>query len=200
VRIEREDELMSGTDPGEVVVGRIGRAHGIRGEVSVEPRTDEPERRFADGAVLHTRSPQGGTPSGAGRLSSLTVLHSRRHQSRLLVTFAEVEDRTSAEALRGLSLVVPIDPDEAPADPEEFYDHQLIGLEVLTTDGDTVGEVSDVVHGTAQDLLAVRTSDGREVLVPFVAALVPVVDVRSRRVEVADRPGLLSPLEDEDRN
>ena len=116
------------------------------------------------------------------------------HQSRLLVTFEGVEDRTAAEALRGLSLAVRVDPAETPEDPEEFYDHQLVGLAVSTTDGDPVGEVADVVHGTGQDLLAVRTPDGREVLVPFVTALVPVVDVTGGRVEVADRPGLLSPL------
>jgi 16S rRNA processing protein RimM len=189
---------MSGTDLHEVVVGRIGRAHGIRGEVSVEPRTDEPERRFAVGAVLGTRNPQGSEPTGPGRPSMLTVRSSRWHQSRLLVTFAEVGDRTAAEALRGLALVVQLDPDEAPEDPDEFYDHQLVGLQVVTGDGLRAGEVSDVVHGTAQDLLAVRTTDGREVLVPFVSALVPRVDVRAGQVEVADRPGLLSPLEDEE--
>ena len=105
---------MSGTDPGEVVVGRIGRAHGIRGEVSVEPRTDEPDRRFADGAVLDTRSPRGSAPTGPERPATLTVAQSRWHQSRLLVRFAEVDDRTAAEALRGLSLVVRIDQTRSP--------------------------------------------------------------------------------------
>lgn len=189
---------MNGTDGPEVVVGRIGKAHGIKGEVSVEPRTDEPERRFADAVVLTTRTPQSAAPHGTDRPTTLTVRRTRWHQSRLLVTFAEVEDRTAAEALRGLSLVVRIDPDEAPEDPEEFYDHQLVGLEVSTTDGARVGEVSDVIHGTAQDLLAVRTPEGREVLVPFVSQLVPVVDVRRGRVEVADRPGLLTPLDEDE--
>jgi len=181
----------------EVVVGRIGKAHGVKGEVSVEPRTDEPERRFADGAVLATRTPRGDEPHGAQRPAALTVRRTRWHQSRLLVTFEGVGDRTAAEALRGLSLAVRVDPAETPDDPEEFYDHQLVGLAVSTTDGDPVGEVADVVHGTGQDLLAVRTPDGREVLVPFVTALVPVVDLAGGRVEVADRPGLLSPLPDE---
>ena len=188
---------MSGTDSQEVVVGRIGRAHGIKGEVSVEPRTDEPERRFADGIVLVTRTPSGSAPHGPGRPTSLTVLRTRWHQSRLLVTFAEAKDRTAAEALRGLSLVAQIDPAEVPDDPEEFYDHQLVGLRVQTTDGADVGEVSEVIHGTAQDLLAVRTPAGREVLVPFVSQLVPVVDVPGGRLEVADRPGLLTPLPDD---
>ena len=184
--------------PPEVVVGRIGKAHGIKGEVSVEPRTDEPERRFADGAVLSTRTPRGIEPHTADRPTTLTVRRTRWHQSRLLVTFVGVDDRTAAEKLRGLSLVLDLDPDEVPEDPEEFYDHQLVGLAVSTTDGEAVGEVSDVIHGASQDLLAVRAADGREVLVPFVSALVPVVDVPGGRLEVADRPGLLTPLPDED--
>ena len=182
----------------EVVVGRVGRAHGLKGEVSVELRTDEPERRFADGAVLRTRTPQGTPPQGAHRPSTLTVLGTRWHRSRLLVTFAELADRTAAETVRGLSLVTDVDTDERPEDPEEFYDHQLVGLAVGTTEGAAVGEVTEVRHGAGQDLLVVRTTDGREVLVPFVSALVPLVDVHGGRVEVADRPGLLTPLPDED--
>jgi 16S rRNA processing protein RimM len=181
----------------EVVVGRIGKAHGIKGEVSVEPRTDEPDRRFAVGAVLATEAPRGGAPHGPGRPAALTIRAVRWHQSRLLVTFEEITDRNRAEAARGLVLLATIDAEEVPEDPEEFYDHQLVGLRVVTTDGDDVGELAEVAHGSAQDLLVVRTSDGREVLVPFVSALVPVVDVRAGRIEVADRPGLITPLEEE---
>jgi 16S rRNA processing protein RimM len=178
----------------EVVVGQIGRPHGVKGEVSVEVRTDEPGRRFADGAVLATRAPSGGAPHGPDRPATLTVRSTRWHQSRLLVTFTELGDRTAAEAVRGLTLVTDVDATEVPEDPEEFYDHQLVGLAVVTTDGTSVGEVTEVLHGAGQDLLAVCTPEGREVLVPFVSALVPVVDVRAGRVEVADRPGLLTPL------
>jgi 16S rRNA processing protein RimM len=180
----------------EVVVGRIGRAHGVRGDVSVEPRTDEPQRRFADGAVLRTRTPQGTAPTPP-RPSSLTVAGTRWHQSRLLVTFAELGDRTAAETVRGLTLVTDVDTSETPEDPEEFYDHQLVGLSIVVADGARVGEVTEVVHGAGQDLLVVRAADGREVLVPFVSALVPVVDVAAGRIEVVDRPGLLNPLPDE---
>jgi 16S rRNA processing protein RimM len=180
----------------EVVVGRVGRAHGVKGEVSVEPRTDEPQRRFADGAVLRTRTPQGTAPTPP-RPTSLTVAGTRWHQSRLLVTFAELADRTAAESVRGLTLLTDVDTAEAPDDPEEFYDHQLVGLTVESTDGAPVGEVTEVVHGAGQDLLVVRAADGREVLVPFVSALVPVVDVAARRIQVEDRPGLLGPLPDE---
>jgi 16S rRNA processing protein RimM len=180
----------------EVVVGRIGRAHGVKGEVSVELRTDEPDRRFRDGAVLRTQAPHGQPVLGPDRPARLTVLRTRWHQARLLVTFAELVDRTAAETVRGLTLVTDVDAAETPEDPEEFYDHQLVGLTVVTTDGAVVGEVTEVVHGSGQDLLAVR-AEGREVLVPFVSALVPVVDVAGGRVEVADRPGLLAPLDDE---
>jgi 16S rRNA processing protein RimM len=182
-------------EPVQLVVGRIGRAHGIRGEVSVEPRTDEPERRFTDGARLQVRTPDGDQPQG--RPARLTVRSSRRHQSRLLVGFEEVPDRTAAEGLHGLTLLAEVDPDERPEDPEEFYDHQLVGLQVHTTEGATVGTVAEVLHGGGQDVLAVRTTDGREALVPFVAGLVPVVDLAAGRLEVADRPGLLSPLDEE---
>lgn len=187
---------MAGT---EVVVGRIGKPHGVKGEVSVELSTDEPERRFPDGAVLRTRTPQGGAPHGPHRPTSLTVRSTRWHQSRLLVTFDEVPDRNVAEAVRGLLLAVEVDPDEKPEDPEEFYDHQLVGLRVVRTDGAEVGELAEVVHGSAQDLLSVKAPDGREILVPFVSELVPEVDVAGGRVVVQDIPGLLTPaVEDEE--
>ena len=189
---------MSSTSTRQVVVGRIGKPHGIRGEVSVESRTDEPDKRFAVGAVLATETPRGSAPHGPGRPSRLTLKSIRWHQGRPLVTFAEIHDRNAAEAARGLVLVAEVPEDEVPEDPEEFYDHQLIGLHVVTTEGDAVGEVGSVVHGAAQDLLVVNAADGREVLVPFVAELVPEVDLAARRVVVADRPGLLTELDDEE--
>ena len=161
-----------------VVVGRIGRAHGLRGEVFVEPRTDEPDRRFAVGNSLRT-------PTG-----HLTVAATRVHSGRLVVRFEELADRGAAEAARGTELVCAIDPAERPEDPEEFYDHQLVGLQVETTAGEPVGELVRIEHGAAQDLLVIGTTQG-EVLFPFVAALVPEVDVPGRRVVVDDRPGLL---------
>ena len=171
------------------MVGRIGKPHGLKGEVSVDPRTDEPERRFADGACLHTqRKRPGGDETG-----SLTVSGTRWHSGRLLVTFDEIADRTAAEQARGMLLVVPVDPDETPDDPEEFYDHQLVGLSVVLTSGEPVGELAEVVHGAAQDLLVVRAGE-REVLVPFVSALVPEVDLAGRRIVVDDEPGLFAEI------
>jgi 16S rRNA processing protein RimM len=164
-----------------VVVGRIGPAHGLRGEVFVEPRTDEPERRFAAGAVLHTDA------------GTLTVDAARTHSGRLVVRFAEIDGRDAAEAARATELRVPLDVTERPEDPEEFYDHQLVGLRVVTVDGADVGELDRIEHNAAQDLLVIRTS-AREVLFPFVNALVPEVDVSGGRIVIDDQPGLL--LED----
>jgi 16S rRNA processing protein RimM len=167
-----------------VTVGRIGRAHGIKGEVGIDVRTDEPDRRFADGAVLVTDAKVSRT---------LTVAASRWHSGKLLVKFAEVPDRTAAEQLRNLVLQSEIDADERPEDPEEYYDRELVGLAVRTTDGADVGEVIDVVHLPAQDLLEIRRTAGNVVLVPLVEELVPEIDVDKRYVVVADRPGLLDP-------
>jgi 16S rRNA processing protein RimM len=178
----------------QVTVGRVGRPHGIRGEVSIELRTDEPARRFRDGSRLDVRAPRVGTPVPA----ALTVTGTRWHQGRLLASFADVTDRTTAEALRDCLLLVELDPHETPEDPDEFYDHQLVGLTVQALsdvggEPQPVGAVSEVLHSGAQDVLVVRRTDGREVMVPFVAALVPEVDVAGGRVVVADRPGLLEP-------
>ena len=140
--------------PGDsVVVARIGRPHGIRGEVSLELRTDEPERRLARGATVVVEHPRGAAP---GLPSTLTVAGSRWHQERLLVSFDGVADRTTAEGLRNCLLSVEVAPEERPEDPEEFYDHQLVGLAVHPVGGDRVGEVAEVLHSGAQDVLVVR--------------------------------------------
>ena len=177
----------------EVVVGRIGKPHGIRGEVTLDVRTDEPERRFAPGTTLRAEAPAGADR----RPSSLTVARARWHQSTLLVTFEELADRNAAEAARGTVLHATIAHDETPEDPEEYYDHQLVGLDVVDLDGSPLGTVTALVHGSAQDLLTVRTPDGRDTLVPFVSALVPEVDLAAGRIVVADRPGLVSPFPDD---
>ncbi|HWJ10121.1 MAG TPA: ribosome maturation factor RimM [Nocardioides sp.] len=177
----------------EVVVGRIGKPHGIKGEVTVDVRTDEPERRYVDGAVLLVEPPRG----SAFAATTLTVARTRWHQGVLLVTFAELTDRNAAEAARGVVLRAVVPADEEPEDPEEFYDHQLIGLAVHDVDGTHLGELVGLMHG-AQDLLRIRTLDRREALVPFVAALVPEVDVAGGRIVVADRPGLVTPFPEDD--
>ncbi len=176
----------------EVVVGRIGKPHGLHGEVTVDVRTDEPERRFAPGSMLRAEPP----PGSASSLRSMTVTGSRRHQTVLLVTFEELADRTTAEAARGIVLHATIPAGASPEDPDEFYDHQLVGLAAYDEDATPLGTVAGLVHGGAQDLLRITTLDGREALVPFVKALVPEVDVAGRRLVVADRPGLVAPLPD----
>ena len=176
------------------MVGRIGKPHGIRGEVTLDLRSDEPDRRFATGAVLDVEPPKG---SAFGH-RTLTVARARWHQQTLLVTFEELHDRTTAETARGVLLRATVDAAETPEDPDEFYDHQLIGLTAVDLEGRELGTVSAVAHGGAQDLLTVRTPDGRDGLVPFVKALVPEVDLAGGRIVVADRPGLVTPLEDDE--
>ena len=168
-------------DPSTVVVGRIGRPHGVHGDVSVEVRTDEPERRFANGAVLQTDR---AVPA------EVVVASHRWHSGRLLVHFEGVDDRDTATTLRGLLLEVPVERGARPSDPDEFYDHQVIGLAMVSRDGEVLGEIVQVVHG-AQDLLVVRRPGTSDAMVPFVQELIPEVDLDNRRV-VADLPeGLL---------
>jgi 16S rRNA processing protein RimM len=176
----------------QLVVGRIGRPHGIRGEVTVLVRTDDPDLRFEPGSVLATE------PASRG---PLTVEAARWHSGRLLVSFEGFSGREQAEELRGTMLVVD-SADVGPAGPEEFRDHELIGLDVLTRSGERVGVVTDVLHH-GQDLLVVGSArsrpvagrspagDGGEILVPFVAAIVPEVDVSAGRLVIDPPPGLL---------
>ena len=162
-----------------VVVGRIGRAHGIRGEVAIDVRTDEPDRRFAPESTLIAGD------------RTLTVSRTRWHSGRLLAAFSEVPDRTAAESFRGTMLEAEVDPDELPTGEEEFYDRQLIGLEVRTVADTVIGTVAAVTHHDEQDTLVVQRGPNAEVLVPFVTAIVPTVDVAGGYVVVADVPGLL---------
>ncbi|MDF5752702.1 ribosome maturation factor RimM [Spongiactinospora sp. TRM90649] len=176
----------------QLVVGRIGRPHGVRGEVSVDVRTDDPGLRFAPGVSLATDPPASGP---------LVIEQVRPHAGFLLIRFAGVHDRDAAGDLRGVLLLA--ESDDAPPldDPDEFYDHQLIGLSVTTSasaasggGGERVGRVTDVLHH-GQDLLVVRRDDGRDVYVPFVRALVPEVDLAAGLLVVDAPPGLLDPDE-----
>jgi 16S rRNA processing protein RimM len=168
----------------QLLVGRVGRPHGIRGEVHMQVHTDDPDLRFAAGSVLATE------PAARG---PLTVASSRWHSGRLLVTFAGYDDRDSAEDLRGTLLVMDSADVGPPEDPEEFHDYQLVGLEVRTVAGVPVGVVADVLH-QGQDLLVVQPPSGRPgdpILVPFVAAIVPQVDVAAGRLVIDPPTGLL---------
>ncbi|MGC5329536.1 ribosome maturation factor RimM [Micromonospora sp. DT62] len=215
-----------------LVVGRVGKPHGIRGEVTVEVRTDEPEARFAPGMVLRTmpgatppavpsdrvlRTMPGATPPAvpsdrarrtepvapqpspaapeqgvAFRVPAELVVESARwHQGRMLVAFEGSLDRDVAEALRGTLLAVDSADVAAPEDPEEFHDHQLVGLAVVTPDGDRLGEVARIDHAPSSDLLVLRRPEGGTALIPFVKAIVPEVDLAGGRVVVDPPAGLL---------
>ncbi|CAA9261964.1 MAG: 16S rRNA processing protein RimM [uncultured Corynebacteriales bacterium] len=165
----------------DLVVGRIGRPQGVRGEVTVELRTDDPDARFAPGSSLRTDPVERGP---------LVVAEARPRPGGLVVLFEGPASREDAEALRGTVLVVD-SADLPPIDAEdEWYDHDLIGLAAVDTAGSALGTVADVVHSPASDLLVVRDPDGGEHLVPFVRELVPSVDVPGGRVVVDPPEGL----------
>ena len=165
----------------DLVVGRIGKPHGVSGEVTVDVRTDDPDARFATGSSLRT------DPAERGPLT-VAAVHPR--SGGLVLAFEGVGSREAAEALRGTVLVV--DSAELPAieEPDEWYDHQLVGLAAVDAAGAPLGEVAEVVHAPASDLLVVRDADGREHLVPFVRELVPAVDVPGGRVVIDPPEGL----------
>ncbi|MFD1658373.1 ribosome maturation factor RimM [Streptomyces caeni] len=166
----------------QLVVARIGRAHGVKGEVTVEVRTDEPELRLAPGAVLAT------DPASAG---PLTIETGRVHSGRLLLRFEGVGDRNAAEALRNTLLIAEVDPDALPEGEDEYYDHQLIDLDVVTKDGTQVGRITEISHLPSQDLFVVERPDGSEVLVPFVEEIVTDIDLREQRAVIDPPPGLI---------
>jgi 16S rRNA processing protein RimM len=212
-----------------VIVGRVGRPHGIRGEVVIGVRTDEPDLRFAVGATLYVDrdpptladpegrpgprgsgrgglggksppqergDPGGSSPGGNTVPPGVTVARARWHSGQLLVTFDGITDRTAAGALTGSWLSVDVSQLPRPADPDEFRDHELIGLSVRTPDGEPVGVVSDVLHH-GQDLLVIERAGDSECLVPFVKAIVPEVDVAAGVLVIDPPPGLLDPAQAE---
>jgi 16S rRNA processing protein RimM len=179
-----------------LTVGRIVRAHGTRGEVLVDVRTDEPAERFAVGSVLVTDSTAvrrlAAVPDGAWAVpAELTVETVRPHQGRLLVVFDGVYDRNLAEDLRGVLLCVDSAQVAPSDDPDEFNDHELVGLTAVDADGQALGEVVRVDHAPSSDLLVVRRPDGRTALVPFVKAIVPEVDLAAGRIVLTPPEGLL---------
>ena len=166
---ERPDDL--------VAVGRVGPARGVRGDVFVEPWTDAPEERFAPGSVLQAEP------------RALTVASASSASGKLVVHFVGVDDRIAAEALRGTELAVPAGERPALDDPDEYYDTDLVGLSVCTVDGAELGPVADVVHAGGASYLVLNLA-GKERLVPFVAAIVPTVDLTARRVVIDPPEGL----------
>lgn len=175
---------MTSRSADSVVVGRVGRAHGLRGDVTIEVRTDEPELRFTPGAQL--RADDG---------TSWTVTAARWHSGRLLVRFDRCPDRTAAEAVRGTLLSAPVSEADRPDDPDEFYVRALIGLAARTVAGVVVGTVTEVLALPAQDVAVVTREDGNECLVPFVKEIVVGVDL-DEGIFLIDPPAGLLELAD----
>ena len=153
-------------------VGRIGKAHGILGEATIEVRTDEAEDRFAIGAVLETESH-----------GNLTVASARVHNGILLLSFEGIEDRNAIETLRNELLYADVDIDAPGVDEDDYHVLQLIGCKAFLVDGDEFGEVTEVLNLPGQDVLVIK-SGSAETLIPFVRQLVPIVDVKARRMTV----------------
>jgi 16S rRNA processing protein RimM len=186
-----------------LVVGQIGKPHGIRGEVVVTVRTDEPEARFVPGAVFVTEVPRDrrvstgpadpAPPPGARYEvpEKLTTESLRWHQGRIIARFSGVADRDVAEALRGVLLQVDSAEVESPTGPDEFHDHELVGLRVEQADGTVLGTVGRIEHAPASDLIVLAKAGGGTALIPFVRPLVPAVDLAAGRVVVDLPEGLL---------
>jgi 16S rRNA processing protein RimM len=173
-------------------VGRLLKAHGLKGAIKVELFTDEPERRFVSGATFTLQVPTSSPWHG----KTLELNELRWYNSHAVGFFKGVDDREAAESLVRAILWVDHDLTEVPAESDAWYDHQLVGLRALR-DGTDVGRVARVDHLPAQDLLAIDTGSG-EVLVPFVSAIVPTVDIAAGTVTLTPPPGLFEELADDD--
>ncbi|WP_298226370.1 ribosome maturation factor RimM [Gryllotalpicola sp.] len=181
---------MAGSRPRQQVrVGRLTKAHGLKGALKLELYTDDPERRFAPGAEFSLQVPT--TSKWHGK--SLTLTELRWYNGHPVGFFDGVDDRDEAESL--VKAILWVDQDDS-TEPDAWYDHQLVGLTVVR-DGVDVGTVARVDHLPAQDLLAVDAG-GREVLVPFVTAIVPSVDVENGIVTITPPFGLFEDIEDEE--
>ncbi len=153
-------------------VGRIGRAHGILGEATIEVRTDLAQERFAIGAKVQTDSH-----------GDLTVASARVHNGILLLGFEGISDRNAIEKFRDALLYSEVDIDEPGLDEDDYHVLQLVGCRAYSIDGDLLGEVSEVLNLPGQDVLSIKTDSG-EILIPFVRQLVPVVDIKAKRMTV----------------
>jgi 16S rRNA processing protein RimM len=173
-------------------VGRLVKAHGLKGALKVELYTDDPERRFTPGATFTLQVPRESVWHG----KTLELVELRWYNTHAVAFFKDVPDRTAAESLVKAILWVEQDVTELPEEEDAWYDHQLVGLSVLR-DGAKIGVVSQIDHMPAQDLLTIKT-DGGDVLVPFVKAFVPSVDIKAGTLTVTPPPGLFEQLPDDD--
>jgi 16S rRNA processing protein RimM len=181
-----------GSNRTQLRVGRLVKAHGLKGALKVELYTDDPARRFTPGATFTLQVPT--TSDWHGK--SLELIELRWYNTHAVAFFKDVLDRTAAETLVKAILWVEQDAEELPVEEDAWYDHQLVGLAVLR-DGVKVGIITRVDHLPAQDLLTVKTDAG-DVLVPFVKAIVPSVDIEAGTLSVTPPPGLFEELQDDE--
>ncbi|HEY4268550.1 MAG TPA: ribosome maturation factor RimM [Galbitalea sp.] len=179
------------TERTQLRVGRLVKAHGLKGALKLELYTDDPARRFVPGAVFTLQVPSASPWHG----KTLELVELRWYNTHAVGFFKDVPDRTVAESLVKAILWVDQDSSELPEEEDAWYDHQLIGLSVVR-DGVKVGSISQVDHLPAQDLLTVKTDAG-DVLVPFVKAIVPSVDIAAGTITVTPPPGLFEQLPDD---
>jgi 16S rRNA processing protein RimM len=173
-------------------VGRLVKAHGLKGALKLELYTDDPAGRFAPGATFTLQVPEASAWHG----KTLTVREFRWMNTHPVAFFEGVDDRDAAEGLVKAILWIDADASAQPAEDDAWYDHQLVGLDVVR-DGTTVGTIIRVEHLPSQDLLIVKAGED-EIMVPFVAAIVPEVDVQAGRVTVTPPPGLFEELAEDD--
>jgi 16S rRNA processing protein RimM len=175
-------------------VGRFLKAHGLKGAIKLELYTDSPNERFVPGAVLELQVPQESPWFG----KTVTVSELKWFNSSPVLFLKDVSDRTQAESLIKAILLVEQPLDVSPAEPDAWYDHQLAGLKVIR-DGAEIGTLIRVEHMPAQDLLVIKTEE-TEVLLPFVKAFVPKVDVSAGVIEITPPGGLFEQIEEADAN
>ncbi|MBU6144085.1 MAG: ribosome maturation factor RimM [Acidobacteria bacterium] len=169
-------------------VGRLLKAHGLKGAIKLELYTDSPNERFVPGAVFSLQVPQGSPWFG----KTVSVKELRWYNNQPVIFLDGIEDRTQAETLVKAILIVQQDLDQTPTEPDAWYDQQLVGLKVFR-DGKQIGTVARVEHLPAQDLLVVDYNQ-TEVMVPFVKQLVPEVDISQGKVTITPPLGLFEEI------
>jgi len=176
----------------ELRVGRLTKAHGLKGALKLELYTDEPDLRFQPGSQVSLQVPTDSPWFG----HQLTVKELRFYNNHPVVFFEGVDDRTAAESLSRAILWVEYDPEARPSEEDAWFDHQLVGLDVLRDDA-VMGQIQRLDHLPAQDLIVVATNGGDEVLLPFVKQFVPEVNIDGGFIRVTPPGGLFEPLEED---
>ena len=176
----------------ELRVGRLTKAHGLKGALKLELYTDEPDLRFQPGSQVSLQVPTDSPWFG----QQLTVKELRYYNNHPVVFFDGVDDRTAAESLSRAILWVEYDPETRPSEEDAWFDHQLVGLDILRDDA-VIGQIQRLDHLPAQDLIVVATNGGDEVLLPFVKQFVPEVNIEGGFIRVTPPGGLFEPLEED---